>query len=123
PAGAAGAAGFLTLLYDLTIINKTKPTITRLMRELIQAPYLIALSGFVTLPSAAMTASDSTICISEKSMPPVKNPTMGIIMSLTNPFTTRPTAPANNTATAKSMTLPVMIKFLNYYSIIVYVFS
>jgi len=118
-AGAAASTGFLVLLYALTIRNKTNPTITKEIIVLIHAPYIMAFSGVVTVPSAAVTAPVSTTFKSAKLTPPAKCQIIGIITKLTKPFTTAPIAPARITATARSITLPVMIKLLNSFNIFI----
>jgi hypothetical protein len=115
PAGAAVASstGVLFLLYAFTIMNNTKPTIIRLIIVFIHAPYKIALFWCCYGPSAAKTASASTLLNSEKSFHPVKYPD-GHHNVFTKPFTnntscTRKTIPA----TCEVYDVTVIIKSLN----------
>lgn len=88
-------------------MNNTNPTITRLIIALTHLPHIIAFSATaaVTTTSQSITAgkaSDNVYFNSAKSIPPEKCPIMGIMMSPTNPETTRPIAPAKITAIARS---------------------
>ena len=76
-------------------------------------------ASFLTSSTAATpsTPGFNTITLSAKLDPPVNIPIIGIIIILTKPLTTAPTAPASITAIAKSTTLPVIIKFLNSFNI------
>ncbi len=99
-------------------MKSTQPITNKLKILVNHLPQRIAFSGFVSVPSAATSAGDNTYFKSEKSTPPVACPTTGIMMSDTNPLTTKPTAPAKITAIAKSITFPVIINSLNSFNIL-----
>ena len=103
---------------DLKVMLSYKPNVKLAFINLnICESYLIDFEKMKDYIKTYLNA-DKTYFNCEKSIPPVNCPTIGIIISLTNPFTTKPIAPASNTATAKSITLPVIINFLNSFNII-----
>ena len=110
PDGAAGAAGFLSLLIGFTTKkNIANATMIKLMRIVRNEPYFIATSFQVT-PWRFHTSA-------EKSTFPKANPIAGIIRSSTREVTIFPNAAPITTQTARSTTLPFIANSLNSLSI------
>jgi hypothetical protein len=104
-AGAAGAGAFFMLFAAFTIRKTIKATMMKSTVACRKDPQLITTVPMVVVNSLKLT-------------PPSSSPTIGMIMSLTREVMIFPNAPAMMTATARSSTLPRMMKALNSFNMI-----
>jgi len=96
-----------SLLIVLTSMNTTKAMTKKSMTFWMKTPYMMATSADCSVASAMM------IFKSTKLTPPRINPMKGIRMSFTKEFTMAVNAPPIMIPTARSITLPREMNFLN----------